>query len=102
MTPPAPDDPLDSMHLFGAPDPEDTFTVALGRRLRHLRGIAGLSLAAAAAKSEGRFKTAALGSYERGERAIPVRGLFLLADLYGISVADLVCGLENAAYDHAA
>jgi hypothetical protein len=41
--------------------------------------------------SEGRFKPSALGGYERGERAITVERLCVLASLYGMP-ADRILG----------
>jgi transcriptional regulator with XRE-family HTH domain len=58
-----------------------------------------LSLKAAAVASAGRFRTSTLGAYERGERAMAVGRLPELAELYGVSVLDLLPGAEGAVID---
>jgi transcriptional regulator with XRE-family HTH domain len=69
--------------------------VEIGRRLRDARRNKGLSLKAAAVLSDGRWGTSTLGAYERGERAMAVGHLPELADLYGVSLTDLVPGAEK-------
>jgi transcriptional regulator with XRE-family HTH domain len=71
----------------------------IGRRLREIRRQRGMSLKAAAASSQGRFRTSTLGAYERGERAMAVGRLPELADLYGVSVLDLLPDTRPAMID---
>jgi transcriptional regulator with XRE-family HTH domain len=65
---------------------------ALGRRLREIRKAAGLSLPAVEAKSAGVWKAAAVGTYERGERAMTVHRLVRLCDWYGVTIWEVVPG----------
>lgn len=64
--------------------------VAVGSRLRAVRHQIGLSLLAVEQLSHGEFREAALGSYERGERAITLARLQRLAKIYNVSVAQML------------
>ena len=55
----------------------------LGERLRTVRAQQGLTLRGVQEKSRGRWKATVVGSYERGERAINVPTLAMLAEFYG-------------------
>jgi len=68
----------------------DALTVAIGSRLRTVRHQMGLSLEAVAAMSNGKFRAAALGAYERGDRVITVPRLQRLAKLYDVPVDQLL------------
>ncbi len=72
--------------------PENTFAQAVGARLRAIRIQRGLSLEGLERKSGGRWKTAAVGSYERGDRMISVWRLAELAGFYGVPVGAFLPG----------
>ena len=63
---------------------------ALGARLRSTRMQRGLSRHDVQAQSDGRWSAAAVGSYERAERAVTVTRLAELAEFYGVPVGELV------------
>lgn len=65
---------------------------ALGVRLRAARNRSRLSLMGVAEKSQGQFKAAVVGSYERGDRSITVARLSELAEFYGVPVTSLLPG----------
>src|SRR3954462_15265349 len=72
---------------------EDTptpYAKALGQRLRAIRMQQGLSLHGVEEKSEGRWKAVAVGSYERGDRAVTVQRLAELAEFYGVPISELL------------
>ena len=79
----------------------DTDTVSpsyakrLGEHLRAVREGKGLSLSAVARASDREFKAAALGNYERGERAISVPRLARLARIYGVPVDALLPDIDS-------
>jgi transcriptional regulator with XRE-family HTH domain len=62
----------------------------LGARLRRARRAQGLSLKAVEAATDGEIGAATLSSYERGDHAIPVVRMCILADLYEIGVQELI------------
>lgn len=66
------------------------YAKAVGARLRAIRIQQGLSLQGVEQKSRGRWKTAAVGSYERGDRMISVHQLSELAGFYGVPVSALL------------
>jgi transcriptional regulator with XRE-family HTH domain len=66
------------------------YALAVGARLRGVRGQQGLSLQAVELKSGGRWKISAVGSYERGDRMIGMEALAGLAQFYGVPVAALL------------
>ncbi|MGF7238130.1 MAG: transcriptional regulator [Frankia sp.] len=66
------------------------YAKAVGSRLRAIRIQQGLSLQGVEQKSRGRWKTAAVGSYERGDRMISVNQLSELAGFYGVPVSALL------------
>ena len=63
---------------------------ALGARLRSTRMQRGLSRHDVQVQSEGRWSAAAVGSYERAERAVTVTRLAELAEFYGVPVGKLL------------
>ena len=73
------------------------YAKALGSRLRAIRQQQGLSLQGVEEKSEGRWKAVVIGSYERGDRAVTVAKLAVLADFYGVPVGELLPGGVAAA-----
>ncbi len=67
-----------------------TYNELVGRRLRSIRRQRGFSLQDVQTLSEGEFKAAVLGAYERGERSISVPRLHRLASYYDVPVAQLL------------
>jgi transcriptional regulator with XRE-family HTH domain len=63
---------------------------ALGERLRWVRSQQGRSLQDVEELSEGELKASVLGAYERGERAVSISRLRVLAGFYGVPVAELL------------
>lgn len=76
-----------------------TYSIELGRRLRTARRARGWCLAEASEGTGGRFGAAAIGTYERGERAISVNGLAILAAAYHTSTAALLPRENTALLD---
>lgn len=64
------------------------YATALGGRLRAVRRRQGLTLHGVELKSGGRWNAAAVGAYERGERALSVQKLADLLDFYGVPIAE--------------
>lgn len=74
----------------------------LGERLRAIRVQQGLTLQEVEEKSGGRWKAVVVGSYERGDRAISVSKLALLARFYGVPVSELLpSGPQAETTEHA-
>lgn len=67
-----------------------TYNELVGRRLRSIRRQRGLSLQDVQTLSEGEYKAAVLGAYERGERSLSVPRLHGLAGYYDIPVAQML------------
>jgi transcriptional regulator with XRE-family HTH domain len=66
------------------------YAKALGERLRRIRVQKGMSLHDVQQASEGRWKAAVVGAYERGDRNITVARLSDLADFYGVPVSEIL------------
>ncbi len=64
----------------------------VGNRLRAIRTQQGRSLQQVETLSDGRWKVAALGSYERGNRMLSMQRLAALAAFYSVPVHDLLPG----------
>ena len=64
--------------------------VSVGSRLRAARVHRGWSLSVVEQRSAGELKGSAVANYERGERAISVARLLRLAELYGVTGAELL------------
>ncbi len=62
----------------------------VGERLRSIRRQRGFSLQDVQSASDGEFKAAVLGAYERGERSLSVPRLHRLAGYYGVPVMQLL------------
>ncbi len=62
----------------------------VGRRLRAVRQLQGLTLAEVEERSDGEWKAVVVGSYERGDRGISVARLSSLAAFYGVPVGHLL------------
>ena len=67
-----------------------SYNEQVGERLRSIRRQRGFSLQDVQRISEGEFKAAVLGAYERGERSLSVPRLHRLAGYYGIPVVQLL------------
>ena len=62
----------------------------VGERLRSIRRQRGMSLQDVHRATDGEFKAAVLGAYERGERSVSVPRLHRLAVCYGVPVNQLL------------
>lgn len=62
----------------------------VGSRLRRIRSQQGLSLQDVERRSNGVWKAAVVGSYERGDRNISASKLCELAEFYGVSPSDVL------------
>jgi transcriptional regulator with XRE-family HTH domain len=71
---------------------ELTYAQEVGERLRRVRVEQGLTLQDVERVSNGAWKAAVVGSYERGDRNISASRLLELAEFYGISPADVLPG----------
>jgi transcriptional regulator with XRE-family HTH domain len=72
-------------------DAEDRhYALALGERLRRVRQQQGLSLHDVEHRSDGTLKASVVGAYERGERAVSITRMEVLADFYRVPVAELL------------
>jgi transcriptional regulator with XRE-family HTH domain len=69
-----------------------SYTNEVGDGLRRIRMQHGLSLQDVERRSEGRWKAAVVGSYERGDRNISATRLLELADFYGVAPVDVLPG----------
>ena len=66
------------------------YAKALGERLRRIRIQKGMSLHDVQEASDGRWKAAVVGAYERGDRNVTVPRLSELAGFYGVPVSELI------------
>lgn len=62
----------------------------VGARLRRVRVQQGWSLQDVERRSEGNWKAAVVGSYERGDRNISASRLIELAEFYGVSPSEIL------------
>lgn len=69
-----------------------SYTNEVGERLRRIRLQRGLSLQDVERTSNGRWKAAVVGSYERGDRNISATRLLELAEFYGIPATEVLPG----------
>jgi transcriptional regulator with XRE-family HTH domain len=74
-----------------------SYNERVGERLRSIRRQRGFSLQDVQSASEGEFKAAVLGAYERGERSLSVPRLHRLAGYYGVPVIQLLPPEPSAA-----
>lgn len=63
---------------------------ALGDRLRRIRVQKGMSLHDVQQASDGKWKAAVVGAYERGDRNVTVARLSELAGFYGVPVSEII------------
>ena len=68
----------------------------VGERLRRIRVDRGMSLQDVERTSEGHWKAAVVGSYERGDRNISATRLLELAEFYGVPPGDVLPGESPA------
>jgi transcriptional regulator with XRE-family HTH domain len=73
-----------------------SYTEEVGERLRRIRVERGWSLQDVERRSDGRWKAAVVGSYERGDRNISATRLLELAGFYGVPPAELLPGEDGA------
>lgn len=66
------------------------YSKALGERLRNIRIQKGMSLQDVQQASDGKWKAAVVGAYERGDRNVTVSRLSELANFYGVPVAEIL------------
>jgi transcriptional regulator with XRE-family HTH domain len=66
------------------------YAKALGERLRKIRIQKGMSLQDVQGASDGKWKAAVIGAYERGDRNVTVGKLSELADFYGVPVTEIL------------
>jgi transcriptional regulator with XRE-family HTH domain len=69
-----------------------SYTREVGERLRRIRVERGLSLQDVERTSDGRWKAAVIGSYERGDRNISATRLLELAEFYGVPPGEVLPG----------
>ena len=73
------------------------YSVRVGERLRAIRLQRGMSLQDVHRSTDGEFKAAVLGAYERGERSLSLPRLKRLAGYYEVPVSQLLP--EEDTYD---
>ena len=66
------------------------YAKVLGERLRGIRLQKGMSLHDVQRSSQGKWKAAVVGAYERGDRNVTVAKLSELADFYGVPVSEVL------------
>lgn len=69
-----------------------TYAQDVGERLRRIRVEQGMTLQDVERSSQGAWKAAVVGSYERGDRNISASRLVELAEFYGVSPVDVLPG----------
>lgn len=67
-----------------------SYAEEVGARLRRIRVQQGWSLQDVERRSDGAWKAAVVGSYERGDRNISAARLIELADFYGVGPSDVL------------
>ena len=67
-----------------------SYAEEVGARLRRVRVQQGWSLQDVERRSEGEWKAAVVGSYERGDRNISASRLIELAEFYGVSPSEIL------------
>ena len=69
---------------------EHDYARALGERLRNIRMQKGMSLRDVEHASDGVWKAAVVGAYERGDRNVTVPRLYDLAEFYGVPLSEIL------------
>lgn len=67
-----------------------SYAEEVGQRLRRIRTQQGLSLQDVERRSDGQWKAAVVGSYERGDRNISASRLCELAEFYGVAPSEVL------------
>ena len=62
----------------------------IAKNLRRLRRERGLSMAKVAEATNGAIPIVVLGSYERGSRMMSVAKALIIADVYGVTIGQLL------------
>ncbi len=73
-----------------------SYAQEVGERLRRVRTERGFSLQDVERLSEGRWKAAVIGSYERGDRNISATRLLELAEFYEVPASEVLPGDGSA------
>jgi transcriptional regulator with XRE-family HTH domain len=73
-----------------AADRVEDYAKAVGERLRRIRVQKGMSLQDVQQASEGRWKAAVVGAYERGDRNVTIARLSELAAFYAIPISEIL------------
>lgn len=68
----------------------EDYARALGERLRRIRVQKGMSLQDVQKSSDGAWKAAVVGAYERGDRNVTIARLSELAAFYGVPVGEII------------
>lgn len=71
-------------------DRVDDYAKAVGERLRRIRIQKGMSLQDVQQASEGRWKAAVVGAYERGDRNVTIARLSELAAFYAVPMSEIL------------
>jgi transcriptional regulator with XRE-family HTH domain len=69
---------------------EGDYGKILGERLRRIRMQKNMSLQDVQQASDGKWKAAVIGAYERGDRNVTVTKLSELAEFYGVPVSEVI------------
>ncbi len=78
-----------------------SYTEEVGESLRRIRVERGLSLQDVERMSDGHWKAAVVGSYERGDRNISATRLLELAEFYDVSPSEVLPGEPATRRDNA-
>jgi transcriptional regulator with XRE-family HTH domain len=68
----------------------EDYAKAVGERLRSIRIQKGMSLHDVQQASEGRWKAAVVGAYERGDRNVTIARLSELASFYAVPMSEIL------------
>ncbi|MEA2509119.1 MAG: hypothetical protein QOG21_1201 [Actinomycetota bacterium] len=68
----------------------EDYAKAVGERLRRIRIQKGMSLQDVQQASEGRWKAAVVGAYERGDRNVTIARLSELAGFYAVPMSEIL------------
>lgn len=71
-------------------DRVEDYAKAVGERLRRIRIQKGMSLQDVQQASEGRWKAAVVGAYERGDRNVTIARLSELASFYTVPMSEIL------------
>jgi transcriptional regulator with XRE-family HTH domain len=74
----------------GVADRVEDYAKAVGERLRGIRIQKGMSLQDVQQASEGRWKAAVVGAYERGDRNVTIARLSELAGFYAVPMSEIL------------